>query len=100
MRFILYNKETGFIKCAENHGTTLLNVDEIKRNNPGLEFKEISEEECVRIASDLTLFSVKSGIISEKSVKEIKAVEKQREDWRRDNTIPGLREQIKNLKPV
>lgn len=99
MQFILYRQSDGFIKCAEDHGETpFLNIEEIKRNNPGLEFVQISKDDYEMIHADLIQFRMDGQKITKKPKVEIDAIIKERDDWKKDNTISGLRDQVKDIK--
>lgn len=96
MLFILYNKK-GEIVEATDHGNIEIDTTQILREQPTLEILEITREKYQEITGKLEHYRITSGEIVQKSVTEIVGIKKVKDDWERDNTITGLRQQIAEL---
>ena len=95
--YLIHNKKGDITETADAGYSFEFSEEELKFNHPGENIIEISEEDYQKIQDDLFLWQIKNGKIEQKSLIEIKEIKKQREEWRKNYTIQGLKNRIQNL---
>ncbi len=68
-------------------------------DNPDRKTVRVPDDDFDRIKDEMELHRYKDGGIANKSNEERSAISVRKEDYRRNNTIKGLQEQIKKMRP-
>jgi len=94
--WLIKKPDNTILSCAEAPNNW--NQEEIKRAHPDASVVELSKSEYMLIKDDLAMYQYNGNKIVPKSKSEQLAIKQQRNDWARNHTLQGLREQIEELK--
>lgn len=98
--YLSYNRKGEITEVADAGYGFTFNRKEIENSHPNETILEIDEQQYERVKDALENFRIVGCEIKEKSCAEKNVIKKKREEWKRDNTVQGLKKQIEKIKKI